>query len=65
MRVSCPKCHKRFDVAHRDVLAEALRLAERRKHGDLAGTGNVNGNVLPESAEALREREEAVQRRAR
>ena len=64
MRVSCPKCKKRFDVAHVDVLEEARRLAERRKRGDLAGAGNANGNVLPETPEALREREGAIRRRS-
>ena len=36
-------CHQKHDIAHREVIAEAARLAELRKAGDLRGVGQVNG----------------------
>lgn len=65
MRVECTHCHKKFDIAIRAVLAEAARLAEMRKAGDLRGAGVVNGNVLtPKDERAKAEREEGIKHRA-
>lgn len=64
MRVTCPHCHKRHDVAHKDVLAEAARLAEQRKNGDVADVGEeVNGNVLPTDPKVAKLKEAAIMRR--
>ena len=50
MRTQCPHCSHRFDVPIRAVLAEAARLAEKRKRPVV-----VNGNVLsPQELEEKR-----------
>jgi hypothetical protein len=60
MRVCCPSCKKRFDLAHVAVLKEAERLKAERA-AKLAGA-----NVLdPADAEAARKRQEAIARRKR
>jgi len=63
MRVCCPHCKERFDVAHAAVLAEAAMLKDgRRKVARLAEA--QDGNRLdPNDAEAVRLRREAVERR--
>ncbi len=64
MRVTCPHCQRRFDLAHRKVIEEAARL-----RGDTLGTlqhgdAQANGNVLdPNDKEAARQRAEAIARR--
>ena len=64
MRVTCPHCRKRHDVAHRDVLSEAARLAEQRKGGDVSDVGEeVNGNVLPPDPKLAKLKEAAIMRR--
>ena len=54
MRVSCPKCRQRFDVAHQAVLKEAQRLKDRAKT-----------DRVPADDEAARQREDALRRRDR
>ena len=63
MRVSCPHCKQRFDVAHGTVLAEARRLKEQAESGKSCPTG-ADGNALnPADADALECRAEAIRRR--
>ena len=59
MRVQCPcGCGFRFDIPIRSVLAEAARLAEKRKHHPVVAA--MNGNLLsPQELEEKRLRDEA------
>jgi hypothetical protein len=58
MRTCCPKCKNGYDIPNWAVLAEAAKLARK------GPVSKSNGNVLdPADAEALRERQEAINRR--
>lgn len=64
MRICCPQCKHKFDLAHRKVLAEADRLRNRESEPEPAESHP--GNVLdPNDREAVRLREEAIARRVR
>jgi len=64
MRVICPKCRQRFDVAHVAVLQEARRLAAQRRAGNV--TEAVEGNKIdPTDARQVAERARAVEKRQR
>jgi hypothetical protein len=53
MRIKCPLCHEKFDVGHREVLAEAERLKQRAAAGQIPAD-DVDGNVLPPKPRAAR-----------
>lgn len=65
MRITCPCCQKRFDVAHAAVLKEAARLKAVRESGDShADATDCDGNRLnPADETAKRLREQAIARR--
>ena len=76
MRLTCKHCGKTFDIAHRDVLAEAARITGREPGTRRVFTPTVreggnpvrmaDGNTLdPADVEAARLREEAIARRLR
>lgn len=44
MRVTCPHCKQRHDVAHSEVLREAERLRQDARNGKVVAS--TNGNVL-------------------
>jgi hypothetical protein len=56
MRITCPHCRGRFDVAHAAVLDEARKLAEKAHGGKLAGPP-----LDEEDEAAARERAERIQ----
>jgi len=63
MRVSCPACHKRFDVPHVAVLVESRRLAEVAKAGKAAVAGADGNRLGPADDAALEQRAETIRRR--
>ena len=64
MRVSCPRCQKRFDIPHVAVLVESRRLADVAKAGK-ALTGADGNRLDPADDAAAEQRAEAIRRRKR
>ena len=62
MRVSCPRCQKRFDIPHVAVLVESRRLADVAKAGK-AVVGADGNRLDPDDDDALEQRAEAIRRR--
>jgi hypothetical protein len=65
MRVSCPRCQKRFDIPHVAVLVESRRLADVAKAGKAVVAGTDGNRLDPADDTALEQRAEAIQRRKR
>jgi len=67
MRISCPHCRRKFDLAHTAVIAEVRKLTQLRKDGKVtAAHDDIDGNRLdPADAKAIEQRQEAIRRRAR
>ena len=63
MRISCPRCQKRFDVPHVAVLVESRRLADVAKAGKAAVAGADGNRLDPADAAAAEDRAEAIRRR--
>lgn len=63
MRVSCPHCKQRFDVATMALLAEVRRLQARRSGRMPTGCGMDPNHLSPDDDAGKAQRAEAIRRR--